>query len=321
MRKMKRCFAVLLAALLLLTGCGNTETTKEEEKAISVIAILKAQNSLHWHFVNEGLRQTAKKYNIQLNVLWPEREVDVETQVRMIRDAVQAAPDVIIWAPDDSENAAVYAGEIQDAGIELIYVDENAQEQSDVPYVGSDNYHAGELAATSLIRVLESGDEVAFIGGSQEQQVHILRKQGFQDTIENNGKLQFMEVEEVPDCSIAGGKAAMKRILQNHPNINGVFCASALLCMGAQEACQGRDPKIMVVGMDTQSDVLTALKNGRIHAVISQSGYEMGCSAIELAVKKMNGETVPVMNYVHNDIISKENVTEYVDAFVMEGRE
>lgn len=322
MRKLKTCFLVFLSALLFLTGCGVGPSEKTEEKTISVIAILKARNSLHWHFVNEGLNQTAKKYNMNLNVLWPEREVDVDTQIRMLQDAILEKPDVIIWAPDDSEHAGEYAEKIREAGIQLIYVDENAQQQSDVPYVGSDNYRAGELAAENMKENLPEEGRVAFIGGSQEQQVHYLRGHGFMDTIENESAFRVSVIEEVPDCSISGGRAAMQRILESYPDIKGVFCASALLCMGAQEACQNADRKdIYLVGMDTQSDVLTALKNNCIHAIISQSGYEMGCKAIELADQKQHGEEIPIMNYVKNEIISNENVNDYLDAFVMEGRE
>ncbi|MDO4489821.1 MAG: sugar ABC transporter substrate-binding protein [Lachnospiraceae bacterium] len=320
---MKKYILLLLACVFLLCGCGTAsswqETGKEE---ISVIAILKARNSLHWQFVMEGLEQTAKNSNVNLHVIWPEREVDTDTQLRMLQDAIQAAPDVIIWAPDDSSRAGEYAKQIKEAGIHLIYVDENASQQEDVPYVGSDNYHAGELAARSMGEALQEQGTVAFIGGSQEQQVHYLRGKGFTDSVEQWSNGECLVIQEVPDCSIAGGKAAMKQILQEHPQVQGVFCASALLCMGAQEACQSEDrTEIVLVGMDTQSDVLTALKNRKIHAVISQSGYEMGCRAMELAVKQTEGQEIPAMNYIKNEIISRENVKDYLDAFVMEGRE
>lgn len=323
MQKLKKIVALFLVIVLCLTGCGRESAEQKEEKQeISVIAILKAMNSLHWHFVKEGMEQTAKQYDIKLNVIWPETEVDVKTQVRMIQDAIQAAPDVILLAPDDSANIGEYAAQIQEAGIGLIYVDENAEEQSDIPYVGSDNYHAGELAAESIAEKLDSESCVAFIGGSQSQQVHYLRGSGFVKGSETSGQQVVSVIKEVPDCSISGGKKAMKSILEENPEVKGVFCASALLCMGAQETCQsaGRTD-VILVGMDTQSDVLTALKNNRIHSVISQNGYEMGKKAIELVVKREAGEEIPVMNYIENEIISKENVNDYLDAFATEGRE
>lgn len=329
MKKIKRIMMLLLSVLMLLTGCGNAagqsqkaDETGEEERPISVVAILKARNSLHWHMVMEGLNQSAKKYNMNLNVLWPERETDVDTQIRMIGDAIQGQPDVIIWAPDDSENADVYAKQIREAGIHLIYLDENAEVQMDVPYVGSDNYHAGELAAESIEGFLKKGDAVAFIGGSQDQQVHYLRGSGFKEYAEKETSLQYRTLEEVPDCSIEGGKAAMKKILQENPDVKGVFCASALLAMGAQEACQSlRRTDVKLVGMDTQSDILTALKSRKIQAIISQNGYEMGSKAIDLAMKLKQGIEIPVMNYINNEVITRENVEDYLDAFVMEGRE
>lgn len=322
MYRIKRLTAVLLA-VFLLAGCGKSAAPEAPGDQMSVIAILKARNSLHWHFVMEGLNQAAKKNNINLNVLWPESETDIDTQIRMLEDAILTAPDAIIWAPDDSAHADEYAKKIRDAGIELLYVDENAEVQSDVPYIGSDNYHAGELAAEKIQELVPEGGIVAFIGGAQDQQVHRLRAQGFRKTLESSPvRYTILPAAEVPDCSIRGGKKVMESFLQYYPEIKGVFCASALLCMGAQEACQSKGRKdIFFVGMDTQSDVLTALKTGKIQSIISQSGYEMGYTAIDLLVKKQKGEKIPLLNYIDNEIISKENVEEYLDIFINEGRE
>ncbi len=345
MGKVKGFTALVLAALLTVctAGCSaagaeeeetgqekqqteelqadNTQSEEAEDATVSMIAILKARNSLHWQFIMEGMEQTAKNHSVRLNVLWPETEVDVDTQLRMIEDAIRAKPDIIFLAPDDVDRMEEYEERIQNAGITLIYVDENETNTSGIPYVGSDNYHAGELAAESVQEILPEGS-VAFIGGSQGQPAHILRGSGFMDSMEAAGTYTFTEIKEVPDTSVSGGKEAMTEVLEAHPEVRAVFCSSALICMGAQEACQSLErTDVILVGMDTQSDVLTALKNGRIHAIISQSGYEMGCKAMEAALNVLEGEEIPLLNYIENEIISKENVDDYLDAFVTEGRE
>ncbi len=319
--KGKKYLTVSLAAALCLSGCSAAEESETAGEApLSVVAILKARNSLHWNFVMEGLEQTARGQNVELTVLWPEKESDVEVQNRLIVDAVHDQPDVILLAPDDSAHVSEMAEQIQEAGIRLIYMDENAEDNTEIPYVGSDNYHAGELAAESIQDLLTEG-EVVYIGGSQQQQVHRLRGQGFADAV-SEAAFTVLPLKEVPDCSISGGRAAMEQVLEEYPQVKAVFCASALLCMGAQEACQsaGRED-VLLVGMDTQSDVLSALEQDRIHAIISQSGYEIGCRAMELALQQQEGEEIPVLNYIENEIITKENVQEYLDAFVREGRE
>ncbi|MDO4616084.1 MAG: sugar ABC transporter substrate-binding protein [Lachnospiraceae bacterium] len=324
MRNPKRWFAALLTTVFCLTGCTSGEQAAETEPAaeseISVVAILKAKNSLHWQYVTEGLEQTAKSEHVNLQVLWPETETDGAVQVRLIQDAIQAEPDVLILAPNDSELAKPYAEKIRQAGIGLIYMDEPIQGQEEIPYVGSDNYHAGELAASAMAQALDEG-VVAYIGGSQTQQVHFLRGSGFIQGIDDT-ELEFSGLKEVPDCSVSGGKEAMLELLEESPQVQGVFCASAMLCMGALEACQSMNRRdVVLMGMDTQSDVLSAVKNKRVYAVISQSGYDMGSRALQQAVKLAKGEEIPAENYIENTIISKQNVEDYLDAFVMEGRE
>ena len=319
---MKKRTGIFLTAALILSACGNpaSDQTVQADRP-SVIAIVKAMDSLHWLSVEEGLDQAALQSGVDLNVLWPDEEDDVETQKRMIQDAVTAKPDALILAPCDSAQVQPYIQELQAQGTKLLYMDEEGGDRSGIPYVGSDNYHAGELAAEKLAESLPEDAKVAVIAGSQSQMAHQKRAGGFTDYIEKNTSLQVVSVKEVPGTTLAGGRKAMQEILEEDPDVAGVFCASAMLVMGALEnnEATGRT-EIRLVGMDTQSDALSALENGKILAMISQNGYEIGYTALLQAVSSLEGTEVPEKTYVSNEVITKETADTFLQKYVSEGR-
>lgn len=317
---MKRRIALVLAMVMALTGCGKQEV-KQEAPQRTVIAIVKAMDSLHWLSVADGMQKAADDYHIDLTILWPETESEVAVQLQILEDAVVSKPEAIALAPCDSGSVQQYTQQINENGIELFYVDEEPEYGAEEPYVGSDNYIAGKMAAQALAEVLPDGAQVAVIGGSQKQRAHDKRVNGFRDYIEQETALQCVEIIEVPDCTLTGGRDAMQQLLEQYPDIQGVFCASAMMVMGALEQCRAvQREDIKLVGMDTQSDALTAVKNGAIVAMVSQNGYDMGYTMIETIAAKLDGDEIPDTTYVENTLITQENVDTFLKEYVTEGR-
>ncbi|MGM9630464.1 sugar ABC transporter substrate-binding protein [Butyricicoccus sp.] len=317
---MKKTMALVLALLLALTGCGRQDAQPEQPQK-TVVAIVKAMDSLHWLSVEDGMRKAADDYDVDLTILWPEKESDAEVQMQILQDAIVSKPDAIALAPCDSEAMQPHTKQIEENGIELFYIDEEAEEGNEYPYVGSDNYFSGKMAAQALAEALPEGAKVAVIGGSQSQRAHYKRANGFKDFVEQETTLQFLEISEVPGCTLTGGRNAMQQLLEKYPDIQGVFCASAMMVMGALEQCRDSDREdIRLVGMDTQSDALTAVKNGTITAMVSQDGYDMGYRMIQTIVAKLDGEPISNTTYVKNMLITQENVDTFLKEYMTEGR-
>lgn len=318
---MKRILAGLVAMMVLLTGCGTQAVQQETQQPKKVVAILKAMDSLHWLSVKDGMQKAAKDNNIDLAIFWPESESNVAEQEQMIQDAVISKPDAVILAPCDSVGITKYTEQMKKQKIDVFYIDEEADDNEKIPYVGSDNYASGKMAAETLAKALPSGAQVAVIGGSQNQKAHHKRCSGFQDFIEQHTDLTVVDTAEVPGCTVAGGREAMEHLLQQYPNLQGVFCTSAMMTMGALEQCESqRRSDIKLVGMDTQSDALSAVKDGSLLAMVSQNGYDMGYYMIQTAIEELDGKEVPETTYIKNELITQDNVDTFLKEYVMEGR-
>ncbi|MBR2188300.1 MAG: substrate-binding domain-containing protein [Eubacterium sp.] len=320
-KKIRSC-ALLLSLVLLISACAaNQPDEPKEPERPYVIAITKAMNSLHWLSVQEGMEHAADNFGVDLTVRWPKDEDNIDVQMQILEDVIKAKPDALAIAPCAPEIILQNYKKIQEAGISLFYMDEEPVAGAPAPYVGSDNYHAGELAACELAAALPDGAEVAVIGGDKHLTAHARRMQGFSDTVRGETSMTCTAEREVAGVSVEGGRDAMRQLLNEYPQISGVFCGSAMLVMGALEACEeaGRSD-ILLVGMDTQSDALSALEEGKLLAMVSQNGYEIGSETIRRISEELSGGQVPEYTYVDNDVITQDTAVSYMDAYMTEER-
>lgn len=320
--KKYRILAMVLV-MLLLSGCGkNKLEIVEQSQQKSVIVVTKAMNSLHWLSVQEGAKDAARDYGVRLQVLWPENESDVEAQDRILEDCIESGCDGVIWAPCNSKKIGKYSGKLLSMGKKLMFMDEEPNTMQLAPYIGVDNAHAGELAASSLSEALRPGSRVAVIGGSNNQKAHYKRTNGFLKFIEDNTDLIVVAAKEVPNATLSGAKTAMKEILQEHPEVQGVFCSSGMMVLGAQEACIAQYRQdVKLVGMDTQSDAMAALAEGKLLAMVSQNAYMLGYMAVKEMVDLLNGQEIKDRYYIDMELVTRERADQYMNEYVMEGRQ
>ncbi|AYH46978.1 MULTISPECIES: LacI family DNA-binding transcriptional regulator [Dickeya] len=117
-----------------------------------------------------------------------------------------------------------------------------------VTAVLSDNRLAGELAADHLISL--GLTRLAYIGGRQDGQASLERLAGFRQRLAHHG-LPEPVVTDNPDYAYHSGYHAMCRLRQQHPLVEGVFCACDALAFGALDALRLTDgPACKVVGCD-----------------------------------------------------------------------
>jgi len=130
------------------------------------------------------------------------------------------------------------AGEIDDSGLE---------------YVDLDNVEGGRLATQRLIQL--GRRRIATIAGPQDMSAGVDRLAGWRAAMSEAGLPDDAVV--LGDFTIAGGMAAARTLLAEHPDIDGLFVASDLMASGALTALAevGRTvpDDVAVVGYDNSA--------------------------------------------------------------------
>ncbi|PYI52237.1 LacI family DNA-binding transcriptional regulator [Paenibacillus flagellatus] len=171
---------------------------------------------------------------------------------------------------------------------------------NNIPFVTSDNFMGGRLAARLLI---EKGcRQPAFvyrgIGGPHH---HALlasgRAQGFDRECKEAG-LEPLHLQLEPnDTDESGNNKELIRFFQEHPEVDGVFASSDVIAAEVIQACREGKKEIpadiKIVGYD---DVrIASLVSPRL-STVKQPIRQMSERTIELIAKQIEGEDVPMTN-------------------------
>jgi ABC-type sugar transport system substrate-binding protein len=180
-------------------------------------------------------------------------------------------------------------------------------------YIGTDDAAAGELAAAEMRTVLRGRGEVALVAGYAVGSTR--RLGGFSHGIAGTG----IKVVATANAGYDRGRAqlAARRILREHPGVDGFFAANDQMALGIADAVQvaGKRGKIEVIGMDAIPAALDAIRAGAMSATVAQYPYVMGRMAIEACIAATRGAALPSIVDTPVVLVTKKNVGRASAAF------
>ena len=152
---MKKLFALSLALVMTLSlaACGGkkteapadtenktgTETETPTTGDVKVAVVLKTLASEYWGYVEAGCKAAGDDLGIDVVVVGPGAESDIEGQVSMIEQQIGAGCDAIVCAPNDAGAAQGALQAAIDAGIPVLAVDTNVGIAGQTSFVGTSN--------------------------------------------------------------------------------------------------------------------------------------------------------------------------------------
>ena len=110
---MKKLIAILtaLCLILALAACsGETNQSPAEETAekepYEISVVLKSLSIEYWNYVKAGCEAAAADLGVEVTVVGPSAESEIEAQVAMIEQQIGAGCEAIVCSPNDAGAAA-----------------------------------------------------------------------------------------------------------------------------------------------------------------------------------------------------------------------
>ncbi|WP_053217987.1 LacI family DNA-binding transcriptional regulator [Virgibacillus senegalensis] len=179
---------------------------------------------------------------------------------------------------------------------------------SGIPYVTIDNVSAAYRAVKHLIRI--GHQKIALINSDEKYLYARQRQLGYQKALEENDmELEDSLIIHTQGLDFSSGQQAMKKILMQEERPSAIFAVSDLLAIGALKEIhsQGlRVPEdIAIVGFDK---IAFSNMTHPTLTTISQPMYEMGKTAAEMLVKKIQGVEVESIILDHELVIRESTL-------------
>lgn len=303
--------------ILLLAGCTSSQTVGQTADSVPIIAVLlKSMANPHWQEMRSGLQDAAAKYGAELILLYPDNETDTSQQSMIFRDIIEQKPDALLWAPCDSLLGPQMELLAEQAGVPLFTVDTRA-DGTDVPFIGVDNKLVGRMAAEYMLESADYTGQFAVIAGPQNQSPHFDRAGSFLGIMRDCPGVDIVAIRYT-DSNFDCGMETMQDVLAQYPDLDGVFCTSAVLALGAVEQVKAsfRQNSVRIVTVDTQPDALAAVSTGTISGLITQDGYDIGYKAIETVMDSLAGQGADEDIYLPIELLTRSNVDEFTEQYL-----
>ncbi len=316
---------VTATAACLVAGCASGSGQGAAKYHIAVIP--KGLTNEFWQSIHRGAARagadlTAK--GIPVEVLWdgPRKESDLNEQISIIQAKTARGIQGMVLAPQNKDMVP-QVEEVVHAGVKVVIIDSGLDkkklaEKPDLVlrYIATDNHHGGWLAAEHLLQVMERAKVdnprlVLFrykVGSESTDR----REQGFLDYLED-AKKKGKKFRLVSDNAYAGATVdtaigeAGPLLSRLGGEVDGIFAPNESSAAGMLSVLRSLqlNKKTHLVGFDASEQLIQALREGDVDALVVQDPYRMGYLGVWTVVQSLEGVNVRGDG---SDISTGENV-------------
>jgi ribose transport system substrate-binding protein len=268
---------VLGILLVFLVSCGTGHDADEKYYLISTNVKIP-----YWQAGSAGLFQAALQLKVRSEFAGPD-SYDPKAEQQALQEAVRnKATGILISVADpalmkDDIDRAIAAG------IPVITVDSDAPASKRLFFIGTDNYHAGQIGGQRLAKELNGkGNVVVFTIPEQSNLKERLR--GYRDALEASPGIRITRIVDMKgDPRVAFDTTT--EILGNDKKerTDAFVCLEALAGKEVATVLSNNAVKDkVIIAMDTDDKTLEWIQKGVIAATISQKPYTMSFVGLKM---------------------------------------
>ncbi|WP_342045223.1 sugar ABC transporter substrate-binding protein [Bacillus sp. OTU530] len=301
---MKRKWIILLIITVLLITC-IVKFLRADDRP-KVIVVLQDLDSQYSNIMKVGAEKGFREFDIDGKVIAPPYGSTADVQAAMINNILKEHPDILVVSPFESPVVLSNLKKAVETKTPVVLLDTDVPLKNRTIHIGADNFELGRIAGELLASQLQPKDEVVLIAGDLTSTVLNKRIQGATFSLETAGIKIVEKLVELPFRPL-DVKEEMTRILQQYPNIKGVFAINDVMALNALEVIKKHGNKVPVVGTDGITKMVESIEDGTIPSTVAQNPYDMGYISVETAWEVIKGERVRKNIDTGVDIITKDN--------------
>jgi ribose transport system substrate-binding protein len=272
------------------------QTSAPNEEKYRLVLITQELETPFWDKVSDGAIKQAQKEGVSLEV-WGSYGNNQEDFLKKIEIAIHSKVDgIIVQGLDTEEFKSLTKVKAASYGIPIITVANDVPMAESVrkTYVGSDQNLAGKMIAKQLLSDMGTKGNVIILGDSKQEYYQEQRLQGIRDILKVYPNVQtvYTETSDTKEQVIA----TTQDLLNQLPKVDAFIAVNATNA-GAMIQEIGRRSQVepyYIYSFDDGPESLSLLMQGKLDGMIEQSPKEMGELSVNLIMKWLRDETVPL---------------------------
>jgi len=276
-------------------------------KPYKIGSVMKFMGNPYWQLLAKGMEEEAKKYSMSFDVQAALSESDQSGQLANMETMLEKGYDALLLSPQTDTNLTPAIEKARKMGLLLVNVDDAVLPDAE-HFVGPKQYENGIRAADYFKHFFPDGGKVAVIEGQAGVYAARQRTKGFKDTLQGTN---FQVVASVPgDWDRQKSLDAATTILQQYPDLIGFYCNNDTMALGVVEAVRnaGKLGKVVIIGTDGIGEAYDSIRKGEMTGTVDSFPELTGQTAVDVAVRLLEGQKIPRAVFSPQNLITKQNV-------------
>ena len=280
----------------------------------------KAMNNPFFDLTRDGCEARASELgNVTCLYIGPV-EHEATTQAQIIEDLITQGVDGLAISVSDIAAATTVIDRATAAGIAVVTFDSDAPDSTRTAYVGTDNKLFGMDLGKLLLQVAPDGGTYGMISGGAAAPNLALRVDGVREALAGSNWTEVPGSPTFSNDDIALAVQQMGDLKTANPDLKAIvpvggwpmFAPDGWKNFVDQYKADVDSGALALVVADTLPQQLQLLKEGYAHGLVGQRPYEMGVKSMDTLLSIINGETVDEIIYTGNDVVTADNVDEFL---------
>jgi ABC-type sugar transport system substrate-binding protein len=306
-----------LPALALVLGLAGTALA--QDKPVYGV-LMKTLSNPFWGAMELGVREGAKEAGVEYFLQAVESDQAAEPQLNTCNTMLERKPAVMITAAINSTILLPCLKRANELNIPVVDLDGNLDpditKKAGVKVafgIGSDNVAAGAQGADYVASVVgkDTKGQVLVIEGLSGNITGQKRARGFAARLKEIAPGLEIVASLPGDWDPQKAANITNDILTRSPNLLAIFAANDTMAVGAVETARaaGKD-KLVVVGVDGNTNAVKSILAGRLNASVAQLPYLVGKQAVENVKKVLAGGATDPFIFVPTLTLTKQVLEE-----------
>lgn len=299
---------VIVGLLVLLIILYRVNLNFEQVEKIKITVITKSKYGENWEAVSQGIYAGANEFGIDVKVLAPDSDKDVEAQKILIQTAAENGTDAIIIAPIDYRELNEIMLDISKQGIPIITMVSVDQRYPEHNYIGLDHYDTGKWLGESVIRQIGESGVITIMGLTELTEDSIIIEKGIRDYLSAYPNIEIVEAEE----NTLGEFSVMMNTLKliKEQQVELFVGVDEIALRGICTALKDAKIKSSVIGLGSSHEMLQYLENGLIDELVVPNDFATGYMAIKNMVDFINHKGIENQFYIEPIVVNIDNMYE-----------
>jgi len=270
-----------------------------------------------WNSVKMGINAAGVEisdFGLQLIYKDLENGRNAEDIILKMDEIIREKVDAIILVPADNSDVRQKIDEAVKRNIVVATLNDDITGTERIFYVGPQMRQSGRIAGELAVRFLKGSGKVVTVNFGLESLEYRERLEGFIELLKESGKNVNIIANYTFNYEMMGSNCdnIIKGILESTGDFDAIYDIDGafLYNIGLIVKSIKKSDDVVLIGHEISENVMELLKDGTIHACISQDPYSQGYYAVKLMADYLLDGRKPVSERMHTrlDIILRENM-------------